>query len=442
MKRNLFLPFALSLAPICGFGQNANETASPLTLPPGTPFPVQIDGNLPMRAGTPVRAHLLYPVYAGSTLMLPAETTVLGTIAALEPDRSRRLHAWLNADFTPFYKPVVRFDRIVLADGTTLPLSSGNATDGAPIFRIVAPPPPTGGFLHQQFTIATTAAKDRLHVLTGPDKGDRLKQLLYSQLPYHPQRIAKGTAWTVESSTTLVVPRLPTQPGVVAASPAATDASPTWMVQAYLNNALTSVSTKVGQEIKATVAEPIFNPDGTVAVPQGATLVGAVTKAKPARRLGRAGALSFSFRQLILPGEAPQAVQASLVGADTASAASLAMNSEGEVKPKPQDKLVVPFILLSLAARPLDRDGGDGMLGKNAVASNSLGFIGFVVGTAAQSSYLAAGIGYYGAALAIYDRVLARGKQVTFARDTRIVLQTTARRSAPMKTAEATLPPR
>ncbi len=442
MTRHPALLFALACNPFLASGQSTSQPSSSLTLPSGTPFAVQIDQNLPMHSGTSIRAHLIYPVYSGGTLVLPADTTLAGTVVALEPDHSRRIHARLNADFTPFYTPVVRFNQIVLADGTALPLASGDASDGAPIFRIVAPPPQTGGFFHRQFTVAEAAAKDRVHVLTGPDKSDRLKQLLYSQLPYHPQRIAKGTAWTVESTGQLSLPQLPPQPAAAAQATAATDAPPTWMVQAYLNDALTSASTNVGQEIKATVAEPIFNPDGSVAVPQGAVLSGAVTKAKPARRFGRAGALSFSFRQLTLPGEEPQAVQASLKGADSSSAADLAMTSEGEVKPKPQDKLVVPFILLSLAARPLDRDGGDGMLGKNAVASNSLGLIGFIVGTAAQQPYLAAGIGYYGAAISIYERIFARGKQVTFARNTRIVLETTARRSAPMKSADPAVRPR
>ncbi|WP_433983788.1 hypothetical protein RBB78_24040 [Tunturiibacter empetritectus] len=45
--------------------------------------------------------------------------------------------------------------------------------------------------------------KDKLTIVTGPDKGDRLKQFLYTQLPYHPQRIEKKTAWTVETSEPL-----------------------------------------------------------------------------------------------------------------------------------------------------------------------------------------------------------------------------------------------
>ena len=73
------------------------------------------------------------------------------------------------------------------------------------------------------------------------------------------------------------------------------------------------------------------------------------------------------------------------------------------------------------------------MLRKNAAGSNAIGVIGFAVGTAARQPNLAAGIGFYGAALSIYERWLRRGKEVAFAKDTRVVIQTTGRRSAAMK---------
>ena len=83
--------------------------------------------------------------------------------------------------------------------------------------------------------------------------------------------------------------------------------------------------------------------------------------------------LHFDFRQLVVPGETTRNVQASLTGADSAVGQKLAMDSEGQIKPKPQDKLLVPFILLSLAARPLDHDRDDGNgFGKDALASNRL----------------------------------------------------------------------
>jgi hypothetical protein len=204
------------------------------------------------------------------------------------------------------------------------------------------------------------------------------------------------------------------------------------MIQAYLDEPLTSATAKTGQAIRATVAEPIFNPDHTIAVPQGATLVGAITSAKPARSFARAGTLGFNFNQIILPDGNAQNVQAALAGVDSDSSADLQMNSEGRVKPKPKDKVVVPLILAFLATRSLDNDEGF-QGGKDFVGANGLGLIGNIVGLAARSSYAAAGIGAYGTVISLYRRWIATGHQVTFPRDTRVVVQATARKSAVLK---------
>jgi hypothetical protein len=423
------------------------HAAQSLTIPAGTPLPVQIGQHLPMRVGQSIRAQLIYPVYAENAVLLPAGTTIVGTVETLHSDHAHRVTARLRGDFTPFRIPVVRFTAIVLPDGSTLPIATGTATDGAPIYRLVAPPPRKGGFVRQQWNNGVQILRDKLAIITGPDKRDRLVQLLYTQLPYHPQRIEKNTAWTVETSDVISLPPLPppttesTPPPVPASTP--DRGPPAWIIQAYLGDKVSSATSRSGQEIKATVAEPIYNPDRSIAVPQGATLIGAITQARPARRFGRAGTLHFDFRQLVLPGGATQNVQASLTGADSAAGQNLALDSEGQVKPKPQDKLLVPLALIILAARPLDVDKGDGAgggFGKDAVASNSLGIIGFIIGTAAGQRNIAAGIGYYGAAISIYERWIKRGREVTFARDTRLVIQTTPRSGAVLKPASPQVP--
>ncbi len=421
---------------------SASLCQTSITVPSGTPLPVQVDRELPMRAGEPLRGELMYPVYVGERLVLPAKTVVTGTVVSLKPDRTRRIHARLRADFTPFHIPAVRFDHVLLADGTSVPLATGTATDGAPIYRLVAPAPHKGGMVAQQLRVLEQAVKDRVAVVTGPNKAERLKQFFWSQMPYHPERIAKGTAWTVETAAALDVP---VSASAAASGPAASGASPaangepekTWVLQAYLNQAISSAASKTGETIRATVATPVLNADGSVAVPVGSVMTGSVTQARPARSFGRAGVLRFSFRELKLPGEDAMSVQAALTGADSASDGEMAMNSEGEVKPKPQDKVIVPLLLIALAARPLDRDGGrdNHMLGKDAVASNALGMIGLIVGTAAQRPNLAAGIGYYGAAISIYERIFRTGKEVRFGRDTRVVIQTTARRAPAIRPA-------
>ena len=412
----------------------ASAQAKTVVVPVGTPLAASVPDHLPLRVGTVVDARLMYPVYVGEVLAVPVSARLTGTIVGLQPEGSRRTAARLRGDFTPFCTPVVRFDHLVLADGRSVPVETSAAENGAPVYSLVPPPPRKGGLVRQQIDTGKQLVKDRLAVITGPDKRDRLTQFLYTQLPYHPQRIAKDTAWTVETTAPVSVVA-PAEEAPVSAT-AETEAGATWTVKAFLTEKLDSGTVKMGQEIHATVAEPILHADGTVAVPQGAILVGAVTQARPARRFGRAGVLRFDFRQLQLPEGPPETVQTSLAGVDAVGGANLAMDSEGKVKPKAQDKVVVPLILLALASRPLDRDGGgDGQFGKNAVASNALGLVGFLVGTAAQQPNAAAGIGYYGTALSVYNRWIKRGEEIRFARDTRILVRTTVRRSEVLRPA-------
>jgi hypothetical protein len=204
---------------------------------------------------------------------------------------------------------------------------------------------------------------------------------------------------------------------------------------------LSSETSSSGQTITAIVAEPVYNPDHSLAVPQGATLSGTVTRARPARFFGRSGVLSFNFRQLAIPDAATQTVETKLTGAD--SAADIALNSEGNPKSKPQDKISVPLFLALLAGRPLDQDhhGALRQTSKDGVGGAAgLGLVGTVVGLAGGSPDVAAGIGYWGAARAVYYHWIARGQKIVFAKDTRIVVETTPRSSSTIKPSATAAP--
>lgn len=422
-------------------GQVGSSAASTL-LPAGTPLSAQLEDHVPLRRGQAIHARLLYQVFNENKLVLPAGTMLDGTVVDLIPDRAHRLASGLRGDFTPFRTPAVTFKSLTTPEGRVVPLETQLVTTGAPMFSLVPPPPKKGGVIRQQFAIGKQMAKDRLEIVTGPDKRDRVVQFLYTQLPYHPQRIQKGTAWTVETTQPVLLPPVSQDQkdrGAVASS-AATPTSEhapdqaQWILNASLLEELSSKTTVKGSPVHAVVMEPIYNRDQTVAVPQGSVLDGAVTQARPARRFGRAGLLRFDFRQLTFPdGHNSQNVQTSLRGIDAIGGEKLALDSEGKLQPKPQDKVLVPLILFALASRPLDRDHGDNSFGKDAVASNSLGLVGFLVGTAGGWHNVASGIGYYGTALSVYNRWIKRGQEIAFVHDTRIVVQTTARRTAPLR---------
>jgi hypothetical protein len=419
-----------------------------LQIPPSTPLPIQLGKHVPMKKGEPLKGYLLYPVYAENRLVIPAGATLLGNVVKLNPDRNRRIHSWFRGDFTPFHIPVVEFDQLVLPDGSVQSIVSQNATDGAPVLHLSAAPSATRrSFFTQQLNRTKQQVKDTVAVLTAPGRGDRLVQAIYRQLPYHPERIESGTAWTVSLEKPLSL-----KPETFAAAvgsapskgllPQRVDApvlhERSWQLHAYLEETISSAQKKPGDTFTAVVAEPVFDAGQTLEIPQGSQLIGTVTQAKPARWFGRSGKLRFNFRELKLPDGLSQHVDGTLTGADASKSSDLQLDAEGAVQSKPRNGAAIPLALTFLAGRALDDDGS--LAGNSAVASNGFGIVGRVVGIVASSRNLAAGIGFYAAVLSFYDRWVARGHDVIFRKDTRIEVTTSPGRNL-FHAAEAQQPP-
>jgi hypothetical protein len=422
-----------------------------IQIPSATPLSVQLPSHVPMKTGETVEGRLLYAVYVDNRIAIPAGTVVRGSVIQLKPDRSRRIRSRLRGDFTPFRIPVVRFDQLVLPGGIFQPIVSDSATDGVPILRLSPPPgKQKGSFIKRQIAQDKQRAKDTIALFTAPGRGDRLVQFLYTQLPYHPQRIETGTLWTVELAQPADL-RLESSSPIEEGTPAArqtseqtakekptaldpsADPRSTWRLRAYLEQTISSAKEKPGSTFQARVAEPVFNADHTLAVPEGSLLIGQITQAKPARSFGRPGKLRFSFREMTFPSGFSQPVEGTLAGIDANKSANLQMDSEGGVQQNPQNRVIVPLVLTLLAGRAFDDDGS--RAGNSAVASNGFGIVGRVAGILASSRNVAAGIGIYGAALSFYDRWLARGHDVAFVKNTRIEITTTPSRN-PMEAQE------
>lgn len=408
------------------------QAVTDVSLPAGTPLWIESRQATPLRVGEAVHAQLRYPVYVHDQLLLPAGSAVEGRIVRLEPDSAHRLQSRLRADFTPFSKPVVQFTTVQIGAASAQPIDVTDAREGSPLLSLSPPPPRKGGVVRKQIDSGIQAAKDQLQVFTGPDKKDRLVQFLYTQLPYHPQRVPKQTDWTVTTKEPVMLTGAAGQATPPVQAEAATQ-DQELQVQAYLDQEISSKQAN-GQAITATVVSPALASDGSLGLPQGTQLQGVITRAKPARRFARPGTVRFAFTQVKLPdADAALNVQTTMNGIDAPAGEDLQLDREGNAQQKPKDKVVVPFILLALAARPLDHDREGSSFGKNAVASNSLGLIGFLVGTAGGWSNVAAGIGYYGSALSIWNRWFKHGQESVFPEHTRLTLTTTVRRSAPMK---------
>lgn len=122
-----FTALLAAMAAAGAFGQGKS-----VEIPAGTPLAVSLINHAPMKIGAPLNCRLIYPVYADNQLAIPSGAIVRGKVTALNSDRSRRIHARLRGDFTPFHIPVVRFSELVLADGTTEQIAGSDATDGPP----------------------------------------------------------------------------------------------------------------------------------------------------------------------------------------------------------------------------------------------------------------------------------------------------------------------
>src|SRR6202020_2952364 len=180
--------------------------AASVQIPSATPLSVELLQHVPMKSGEPLEGRLLYPVYVENRIAVPAGTVLRGSVIQLNSDRSRRIRSRLRGDFTPFHIPVVRFDQLVLPDGTLQSLVSENARDGAPLLRLSPPPgKKKGSFISRQLDQEKQALKSDAAAITAPGRGDRFVQFLYTQLPYHPERIDSGTSWTVNLSQPLAI---------------------------------------------------------------------------------------------------------------------------------------------------------------------------------------------------------------------------------------------
>ena len=248
-----------------------------------------------------------------------------------------------------------------------LAIASDGAKDGAPLLSLSPPPgKKRRSFISQQIEEAKQRVKSTVALFTAPGKGDRLVQFVYGQLPYHPERIETGTAWTVALSKPLDLTFRPPEHGgeqaskgqtaTGASAPAEPDGEE-WRLRAYLQRTISSTNDKPGDTFQAVVAEPVFNPQHDLVVPEGSVLVGEITQAKPARSFGRQGKLRFRFKELKLPSGFSQPVTGTLAGINSTKSANLEMDPEGSIRPQSQNRVIAPLVLILLAGRGFDDDG-------------------------------------------------------------------------------------
>jgi hypothetical protein len=417
-----------------------------IQVPPGAPLRVYLTRRLPKRLGAPVEARVMEPVFAFDREVVPAGTVAHGAVSRVRPaGRWQRVRAILNGDFTPLRSAEVAFTSLTLPDGRTL----ATRTVDAPAMNSFYTEPPknpkrpksqpqnqNGGILG---TVKQTA-RDQVNgainartrgiadIVRARNKKEKLVDMFWSKLPYHPQYYRRGTRFDAPLRDALPFGMATIKPGDIAAP--GSQPRPDSIVRVRLLTALDSASAKPGAPVSAVVAAPLFSAEHKLVLPEGTQLTGIVVMARKARSFHRAGQLRFNFQKVDLPGElanfrpaAPLQTQASLSAAEGSGTAPIQVDSEGGVQAKEsKTRFIAPIISLMLANRSADNDAGHhhdtGASGDPNISGRTLGGgLGFgMLGSAlAQSSrYVGMAFGYYGLAWSVYRNVVARGGEVQF----------------------------
>ncbi len=413
----------------------AEISSVPLTVPPGTPLKVVLDSEVRVRGvGQAVHGKTTESVYAFDRLLIPAGTVVNGRVSAIDgvPGKTRAFDA-MDANFSPARHVHVRFDELVMSDGTHLALQTvaSPAPDG--VLRFVSANEKAAGknkvqdaaskkvgamrqAIHQQWS-------DLQKQIHEPGKAHKLKRIVLAQLPVHPQYIDAGTSFNanllqpLDFGTEAVTPEALTEIGAPPPSGS--------VVHARLDTALSSATAKKGDPVEAVITEPLIASNHLI-LPEGSVISGSVVEVAPARRLGRNGQLRISFHQVAPPSGIEQKVETNLEGVAVAKGQHLKLDSEGGAQvTTPRTRYLITGIQVMLAASQAspDRDAGQGgqSVGEtgSGAASGASGFkfVGMIVGIAAHSRVVSAGFGSYGAAMSIYYHFLARGRDVVYPKD-------------------------
>ena len=388
-----------------------------MTVNPGMPLHVALTRTAAMRVGAPVEGVLTDPVWVYDRMVWPKGAVVRGTVASLAPVAGEdRLRARLDLDLTPLRTPVVRFTSVECA-GTRTVLDAEGGVRQTETVRFLGPQKRgvramVSGLVQEKWA----SVQDQV---LAPGKKDRVLRLVYNQMPYHPQRVWRGTEFVADLRQSASVPMDDApEPKLVEADDLAGSMPKDATVHARLVTALDSDTTKQGTPVTALVTEPVYGADKQLVLPEGSRLQGSVLRVKPSKSFGRNGALRFTFKDVQRQDETAQKLRGTVTGAQGAADQNLEVDEEGNVKAQPaKNRFAAPLLLAALAAGGHDEDGG---VGRQVVAANGVGVVGRVVSGVAASPNVAAGFGAYGFAKSIYFRFLRRGHAVTFPKDTAV----------------------
>ena len=363
------------------------------------------------KAGEPITARLVEPVYVGEILAIPEGSTIRGHLSSVSTaPLSKRAGRLLSGDFTPPQTANVTFDHLILSDGTSVPIHTDTTVGISGVQTAQYLPKSQRPGLRQK-------VKDAAKPLREPNKLQRLGEAAITSLPYHPEYLDQGTIFDAALLDPIATPT-PVQSVADVHRPSGDN-----YLRLRLLTPLRSQMIAHGASIEAAISQPYYNSDHVLLYPAGMKLEGTVSKATHAGWMKKNGALMFFFHSVHAPDGTTRHVDATVAGVQAAGSQGLTVGEEGDIKATTSRfaQLRAPLSLIGPS-----RAVTDSTLNKTAWSRGGEGRKGFGLlgaGAAQASAATATGFGYFGAARMIYDAFLAKGSNVELPVNTPIFLR-------------------
>jgi len=392
--------------------QEAHPSPNTIVVGSGSDLRCRLDKGLRItKAGEPITAKLVEPLYIGTTLAIPKGTTIQGHVSTVSvAPLSKRTGRLLRGDFTPPRTANVTFDSLVFSDGMSLPIHTGTSI-GISGVRIAKYLPKS------QRPGVRQKLKDAVEPLREPNKLQRLGQAAIASLPYHPEYLDQGTIFDAALLDPITMP-IPVQNG--------TDANPQSGENYLRLRLLTPLQSQMiarGASIEAAVSQPYYNSEHSLLFPAGTMLEGTVSKAKSADWMKKNGALLFTFDSAVTPGGTARSLHATVAAVEAAGYQGLVIGQEGDLKATTSifTRLRAPLSLIGPSRAVTDSTVDKTAWSRAGEGNKGFGMIG--AGAAQASAATATGFGYFGAAIRIYDAFLAKGSNVELPANTPVYLR-------------------
>jgi hypothetical protein len=392
--------------------QEAQPSPNTIVVGSGNDLRCRLDKGLRItKAGEPITARLVEPVYIGTILAIPNGSTIQGHVSSVSTaPLGKRTGRLLSGDFTPPQTANITFDHVVLSDGTSLPIHTDTTVGVSGVKTAKYLPKSQRPGVRQK-------VKDAAEPLREPNKLQRLGEAAITSLPYHPEYLDQGTIFDAALLDPIATP-IPVQPRA--------DINPSSgenYLRLRLLTPLKSHTIAGGAPLEATVSQPYYNSNHLLLYPAGTKLEGSVSKAKSADWMKKNGALLFSFHSALTPNGTTSNLNATVTEIEATGYQGLAIGQEGDIKATTSlfTQLRAPLSLIGPSRALTDSTVDKTAWSRAGEGNKGFGLVG--AGAAQASAATATGFGYFGAAMKIYNAFLAKGSNVELPANTPILLR-------------------